>query len=117
MNSQVGASIIVPSRCGALRLPILLSALSRQDCAGFEVIIVVDGDMDNSAEVLGGVGRRTSGHGLADLHREAWLRGTEFNSPRSQYVFLIGGRSKHGSDRTNDQDCWSRHRHGRCHPS
>ncbi|AUZ35702.1 hypothetical protein C3B78_15440 [Arthrobacter sp. PGP41] len=53
MNSQLEASIVVPSRGGALRLPILLSALSRQDCADFEVIIVVDGDMDNSAEVLG----------------------------------------------------------------
>ncbi|MDT0193768.1 glycosyltransferase family 2 protein [Arthrobacter sp. AB6] len=46
------ASIIVPSRGGALRLPILLSALSRQDSDDFEVIVVVDGDIDNSAGVL-----------------------------------------------------------------
>jgi glycosyltransferase involved in cell wall biosynthesis len=52
MNSQVGASIVVPSRGGALRLPVLLSALSRQDSNDFEVIVVVDGDIDNSAGVL-----------------------------------------------------------------
>lgn len=52
MNSQLEASIVVPSRGGALRLPILLSALSRQDSDDFEVIVVVDGNIDNSAHVL-----------------------------------------------------------------
>lgn len=52
MNTQLGASIIVPSRGGALRLPVLLSALSRQDSGDFEVIVVVDGETDNSAGVL-----------------------------------------------------------------
>ncbi|MEA3550258.1 glycosyltransferase family 2 protein [Pseudarthrobacter sp. C1] len=52
MNSQVGASIVVPSRGGALRLPVLLSALARQDSNDFEVIVVVDGDIDNSAGTL-----------------------------------------------------------------
>lgn len=52
MKSQVGASVIVPSRGGAQRLPVLLPALSRQDSDDFEVIVVVDGDIDNSAGVL-----------------------------------------------------------------
>lgn len=52
MNSQVGASVVVPSRGGALRLPVLLSALARQDSDDFEVIVVVDGDIDNSAGTL-----------------------------------------------------------------
>lgn len=52
MTLECGASIVVPSRGGALRLPVLLSALARQDCDDFEVIVVVDGDVDNSAAVL-----------------------------------------------------------------
>ncbi|MBT2519651.1 glycosyltransferase family 2 protein [Arthrobacter sp. ISL-28] len=52
MSHELGASIIVPSRGGAGRLPVLLSALSRQDTDDFEVIVVLDGDTDNSETIL-----------------------------------------------------------------
>ena len=46
------ASVVVPSRGGAGRLPILLRALERQTHPDWEVIVVVDGDIDGSAAVL-----------------------------------------------------------------
>lgn len=52
MTLGCDASIVVPSRGGAHRLTVLLAALSKQDCTNFEVIVVVDGDIDNSARVL-----------------------------------------------------------------
>lgn len=52
MNRRIGASIVVPSRAGARRLPVLLAALARQDCNDFEAIIVIDGDIDNSSDVV-----------------------------------------------------------------
>lgn len=45
------ASVIVPTRGGAKRLPTLLRALERQNTDAFEVIVVVDGDIDGSASV------------------------------------------------------------------
>lgn len=47
-------SIVVPSRAGAQRLPVLLRALRRQTVASWEVIVVLDGDIDGSEEVLAG---------------------------------------------------------------
>lgn len=52
MRSTPAASIIVPSRGGAQRLPILLSSLSAQCTSDFEVIVVVDGDTDDSESTL-----------------------------------------------------------------
>lgn len=52
MSATLGASIIVPSRSGAQRLPLLLQALSRQDSTDFEVIVVLDGDTDGSEGCL-----------------------------------------------------------------
>ncbi|MDQ0922279.1 glycosyltransferase involved in cell wall biosynthesis [Pseudarthrobacter sp. W1I19] len=52
MHNPVAASVIVPSRGGARRLPVLLAALSRQSTDDFEVIVVVDGDTDDSAGYL-----------------------------------------------------------------
>lgn len=46
------ASIVVPSRAGAARLPVLLTALRRQAEPSFEVIVVLDGDVDGSRAVL-----------------------------------------------------------------
>lgn len=46
------ASVVVPSRGGARHLPILLGALFRQDRDDFEVIIVLDGDIDRSREAV-----------------------------------------------------------------
>lgn len=46
------ASIIVPTRGGAARLPVLFGALSKQDRTDFEVIPVLDGDIDGSQAVV-----------------------------------------------------------------
>lgn len=46
------ASLIVPSRGGAGRLPHLLAALEAQTDPEWEAIIVIDGDIDDSAGVL-----------------------------------------------------------------
>ncbi|QQY24204.1 glycosyltransferase family 2 protein [Dermacoccus nishinomiyaensis] len=46
------ASIVVPSRAGAERLPVLLSALQRQTESDFEVIVVLDGDIDGSEALV-----------------------------------------------------------------
>ena len=46
------ASVIIPSRGGAQRLPTLLSALAAQDDHSWEAIVVIDGDVDDSASVV-----------------------------------------------------------------
>lgn len=46
------ATLVIPSRGGATRLPVLLEALRRQTYADWEAIIVVDGDIDDSASVV-----------------------------------------------------------------
>lgn len=50
--SEPVASVVVPSRGGARRLPVLLAALARQDRSDFEVIVVLDGEIDDSRAVL-----------------------------------------------------------------
>lgn len=46
------ASVVVPSRGGRERLPVLLRALEKQTVDDWEVIVVIDGDVDGSAAVL-----------------------------------------------------------------
>lgn len=46
------ATVVVPSRGGAARLPRLMDLLAAQDRNDFEVIVVVDGDVDDTAGVL-----------------------------------------------------------------
>lgn len=46
------ASIVIPSRGGAQRLPRLLSALAAQTHPDWEAIVVIDGDIDNSEAVV-----------------------------------------------------------------
>lgn len=46
------ASIVIPSRGGAQRLPRLLNALAAQDDPEWEAIVVVDGDVDHSEQVV-----------------------------------------------------------------
>ena len=46
------ASVVVPTRGGARRLPVLLAALEQQSTRDFEVVLVVDGDIDGSEEVI-----------------------------------------------------------------
>jgi glycosyltransferase involved in cell wall biosynthesis len=45
-------SVVVPSRGGAGRLPSLLDRLAAQTQSGWEAIVVLDGDIDNSAGVV-----------------------------------------------------------------
>ncbi|MBK9158453.1 MAG: glycosyltransferase family A protein [Propionibacteriaceae bacterium] len=45
-------SVIVPSRGGRARLPRLLAALEAQTLTDFEVIVVCDGDIDDSAGLI-----------------------------------------------------------------
>src|SRR5664279_5470987 len=46
------ASIVIPSRGGAERLPRLLTALAAQTYPDWEEIVVIDGDIDNSEAVV-----------------------------------------------------------------
>lgn len=46
------ASIVVPSRGGAERLPVLVASLREQTEQDVEMIVVVDGDVDDSASVV-----------------------------------------------------------------
>jgi GT2 family glycosyltransferase len=46
------ASIVVPSRGGAARLPVLMESLRTQTEESVEMIIVLDGDIDDSADVI-----------------------------------------------------------------
>ena len=46
------ASIIIPTRGGVERLPILLKSLERQIRQDFEIVVVVDGDVDRTAAVV-----------------------------------------------------------------
>lgn len=49
---EPSASVVVPTRGGRFRLPILIEALSKQTTENFETIFVIDGDVDGSAELL-----------------------------------------------------------------
>lgn len=53
---MVGASLVVPSHGGGERLPVLLESLRHQTHADFEVIVVIDGDIDGSASVVAAAG-------------------------------------------------------------
>jgi glycosyltransferase involved in cell wall biosynthesis len=48
------ASVVVPSRGGRERLDVLLRCLESQDTRDFEVVVVIDGDIDGSAAYLAG---------------------------------------------------------------
>jgi glycosyltransferase involved in cell wall biosynthesis len=81
--TDLGASIVVPSRGGARRLPVLLSALARQDTDNFEVIVVVDGDVDGSGDVIETI--------VAD--RKIRLRSVLFPENRGRSAALNAGAS------------------------
>ncbi|HET6968181.1 MAG TPA: glycosyltransferase, partial [Ornithinibacter sp.] len=49
---EVLASVVVPSRGGRRRLETLLHCLEAQDEPRFEVVVVIDGDIDDSAGLL-----------------------------------------------------------------
>ena len=52
-RAEVECSVVVPTHRGAHRLPPLLEALSEQDYDGtWELIVVVDGDLDETVHVL-----------------------------------------------------------------
>lgn len=46
-------SVVIPSRGGAQRLPRLVSTLAAQSFTDWEAIVVIDGDIDDSAAVVG----------------------------------------------------------------
>ena len=72
------ASVIVPSRGGAERLPVLVGALAaQQDAPPFEVHVVLDGDVDGSAAVL---------ERLAAKHPHLPLTWTVFEENRGRAV-------------------------------
>jgi glycosyltransferase involved in cell wall biosynthesis len=51
--SEARVSVVVPSRGGAARLPVLFEALAKQDFADpWEVVVVLDGAVDESARVI-----------------------------------------------------------------
>lgn len=50
--TDFAASVVVPSRGGAQRLPVLFEALRHQDTTNFEVVVVLDGDVDSSRSVV-----------------------------------------------------------------
>lgn len=49
---MTSASVIIPSYLGARRLPRLLGALAAQTSTDWEAIVVIDGDVDGSAQVV-----------------------------------------------------------------
>ena len=51
--SEIVATVVAPSRAGASRLPVLLRALASQDADfAWEVVIVIDGLVDDSEQVI-----------------------------------------------------------------
>lgn len=48
---MTSASVVVPSRGGASRLPVLFRALEAQTLTDFEIILVADGDIDGTTEM------------------------------------------------------------------
>lgn len=52
MTASPDVSIVVPSRAGAARLPVLLRALEGQSNPSWEAIVVLDGDIDGSEQVV-----------------------------------------------------------------
>ena len=50
--NQPRTSIIIPSYQGEAKLPTLLNALSQQSDTDFEAVVVIDGLLDNSLEII-----------------------------------------------------------------
>lgn len=77
------AAVIVPSRGGAQRLPVLIGALAaQQDAPPFQVHVVLDGDVDGSAPVL---------ERLAAEHPHLRLTWTVFEENRGRVAALNAG--------------------------
>src|SRR5687767_6714676 len=49
---MVEVSIVVPSHAGEQRLPTILASLRRQTLTDLEMIVVLDGEVDGSAEIV-----------------------------------------------------------------
>lgn len=49
---MTSASLIIPTRGGAARLPVLFDALRHQSHTDWEAIVVIDGDIDGSADAV-----------------------------------------------------------------
>lgn len=82
-SESLEASVVVPSRGGAARLPRLIAAfVAQRDAPPFEVHVVVDGDVDDSASVL----RR-----LGAEHLDLRLGWTVFEENRGRVAALNAG--------------------------
>lgn len=82
-DGRLEASVIVPSRGGAQRLPRLIGALAAQeDAPPFEVHVVVDGDVDDSASAL---------ERLSAVHPTLPLTWTVFEENRGRVAALNVG--------------------------
>ena len=82
IDSQLMASVIIPSYNGAGKIPGLLEALACQTIMEFEVVLVIDGSTDNTAQVAeryGGRFRR-----LVVISRENGGRAMARNTGASQ---------------------------------
>ena len=51
-GSMVEVSIVVPSHAGERRLPTILASLRRQTLSDLEMIVVLDGEVDGSADIV-----------------------------------------------------------------
>jgi glycosyltransferase involved in cell wall biosynthesis len=72
------ASVIIPSYRGAARLPRLLSCLAAQTSADWEAIVVIDGDVDGSEQVV-------------ERYRHLPVRSIVFPQNRGRVVALNAG--------------------------
>lgn len=52
MTASPEVSVVIPSRAGAARLPVLLRALEEQSNPSWEAVVVLDGDIDGSEQVV-----------------------------------------------------------------
>lgn len=52
MSSGPAVSVVVPTRRGAKHLPVLIDALRRQSASSWEAVVVIDGDVDGSEQVV-----------------------------------------------------------------
>ncbi|GAB3751763.1 hypothetical protein GCM10027599_10960 [Yimella radicis] len=77
------ASIIIPTRGGAARLPVLLEALRAQETESWEAVVVIDGDIDNSTQVL-------------ERYRDLPVRSSVFPENRGRVAALNEGFSVAG---------------------
>jgi glycosyltransferase involved in cell wall biosynthesis len=86
MPVAVSASIVVPSRGGAHRLPRLFASLAEQTTDAWEVLVVLDGDIDDSADVV------------TEWSQVLPVRAIQFSENRGRSAALNAGFAAAGGD-------------------